>query len=79
MVFITLSNKTTQPWLQLLNSCFSGTVFVTFLRTVVKTAVSEVHKLLGTGGVPALTLLFWRWLHDGLFGLYGTERLDESE
>ena len=62
-----------------LNSCFSDTVFVTLLRTAVETAVSEVHKLLGTGGVPALTLLFWRWLHDGLFGLYGTERLDESE
>ena len=33
------------------------------LRTAVETAISEVHKLLGTGGVPtSLTLLFWRWL-----------------
>ena len=50
---------------------------MTLLRTAVETAVSEVHKLLGTGGVPtSLTLLFWRWLH-GLFGLYVSERLDE--
>ena len=36
---------------------------VTLIRTAVKTAISEVHKLLGTGGVPtSLTLLFWRWL-----------------
>ena len=29
-----------------LNSCFSGTVFVTLLRAAVETAVSAVHKLL---------------------------------
>ena len=39
------------------------TVFVTLLRTTVEKPFSEVHKLLGTGGVPtSLTLLFWRWL-----------------
>ena len=46
-----------------LNSCFSDIVFVTLLCTAVKTAISEVHKLPGTGGVPiSLTSLFWRWL-----------------
>ena len=46
-----------------LNSSFSGTVCVTSLHTAVETAISEVHKLLGTGRVPtSLTLLFWRWL-----------------
>ena len=45
------------------NSRFSDAVFVTLLRTAVETAISEVHKLLHTGGVPtSLTLLFWRWL-----------------
>ena len=45
----------------LLNSCFSDTVFVTLLRTAVKTTISEVDKLLRTGGVPtSLTLLFSR-------------------
>ena len=40
-----------------LNSHFSDTVFVTLLRTAAETAVSGVHKLLGTGGVPtSLTL-----------------------
>ena len=50
------------PLLQLfLNSCFSD--IVTLLHTAVETAISEVHKLLGTVGVPtSLTLLFWRWL-----------------
>ena len=44
-----------------LNSCFSDSVSVTLLRTAVETAISEVHKLLHTGGVPnSLTLLFWR-------------------
>ena len=43
------------------NSCFSDTVFVTLLRTAIETAISEVHKLLRTGGVPtSLTLLSWR-------------------
>ena len=35
------------------------TVFVTLLPTAVEKPFSEVHKLLGTGGVPtSLTLLF---------------------
>ena len=42
-----------------LNSCFSDTVFVTWLDAAVETAISGVHKLLRTGGVP---ILFWRWL-----------------
>ena len=37
-----------------LDSCFSDTVFVTLLRTAVEPAISEVHKLLGTGGGPHL-------------------------
>ena len=46
-----------------LGNCFSDIVFVTVFRTAVETAIRGVHKLLGTGGVPAsLTLLFWRWL-----------------
>ena len=47
-----------------LNSCFSSsTVFVALLRTAAETAISEVHKLFCTGGVPtSLALLFWRWL-----------------
>ena len=50
------------PLLQLfLNTCFSDVV--TLLRTAVETAVSEIRKLLGTGGVPtSLALFFWRWL-----------------
>ena len=61
-----------------LNSCFSDAVFVTLFPTAVETATREVHKLFGTGGVPtSLTLLFWRWLHGGLFGLYWSERWDE--
>ena len=49
--------------LMILSSSFSDTVFVTSLRTAVETAISGVHELLGTGGVPtSLTLLFWRWL-----------------
>ena len=44
-----------------LSSCFLDTVFVTLLRTVLQTAISGVHKLLGSGRVPtSLTLLFWR-------------------
>ena len=59
-----------------LNSCISDSVFVTLFRTAVERAISGVHKLLGTGGVPAsLTLLFWRWL--SLFGLYWSERRDK--
>ena len=46
--------KEYSPWLQLFfNSYFADIVFVTLLRTAVETAISEVHKLLGTGGVPA--------------------------
>ena len=47
-----------------LNSCFSApTVFVALLRTAAETAISEVHRLFCTGGVPtSLTLLIWRWL-----------------
>ena len=38
-------------------------LFVTLFGTAFETAISEVHKLLGTGGGPtSLTLLFWRWL-----------------
>ena len=47
----------------LLHSYFSDTVFVTLLRTAAETAISEVHKLPRSGGVPtSLTLLVWRWL-----------------
>ena len=46
--------------------CFStvlNAVFVTLLCTAVETAVSEVHRLLRTGGVPtSLTLLLLLWL-----------------
>ena len=46
-----------------LNSCSTDIVFVTLLCSAVETAISKVHKPLGTGGVPtSLTLLFWRWL-----------------
>ena len=39
------------------------TAFVALLRTAVGTAISEVHKVLRTGGVPtSSTLLFWQWL-----------------
>ena len=34
------------------SSCFSDTVFVTLFRKAVETAISGVHKLLRTGGVP---------------------------
>ena len=50
------------PLLQLFfNSCFADIVFVTLFRRAVETAVTEVRKLLHTGGVPtSLTLLLWR-------------------
>ena len=57
--------KLDNPLLQLfLNICSTDIVFVTLLRAALQTAVSEVHKLLRTGGVStSLTyLLFWRWL-----------------
>ena len=44
-----------------LSSCFSDTVFTTLFRTAVETAISGIHKLLGTGAV-SMSLLFWRWL-----------------
>ena len=54
-------------WILVLLSCSSTvaswTLFLTLFHTAVKTVISEVYKLLGTGGVPtSLTLLFWRWL-----------------
>ena len=60
-----------------LNSRFSDTVFVTLRRTAVETAVSEVHKLFCTGGVPRLLNTVVLAMADGLFGLYGSERADE--
>ena len=46
-----------------LNSCSTDIVFVTLFRKAAATAISGVHKLLGTGEVPtSLTLLLWRWL-----------------
>ena len=46
-----------------LKSCFLDTVFVTLFCTACEMAVSGVHKLLHTGGVPtSLILLFWWWL-----------------
>ena len=60
------------PLLQLfLNSCVSD--IVTLLRTAVETAVSEVHKLLRTGGVDKDPRLLVLALADGLFGLDGSE------
>ena len=57
-----------------LNSCFSDTVFVTLFCTAVETAVSEVHKLFRTGGVPTSLTSIVLVVADGLFGLYGSER-----
>ena len=46
-----------------LSSCFLDSVFVSLFRTAAETAISEVHKLFRTGGIPtSFTLLFWRWL-----------------
>ena len=46
-----------------LNSYFSDTVSETLFHTAVETAISRVHELLRTGGVPTfLALLFWWWL-----------------
>ena len=50
-------------------SCCTNTVFVTLLRTAVERAVSEVHKLLGAGGVPASSVVVA--VADGLFRLCG--------
>ena len=61
-----------------LNNCFSDTVFVTLFRAAVETVISEVHKLLGTGGVPVLTLnTVVLSVADRLFGRYGSESRDE--
>ena len=52
-------------------------VFVMFC-TAAETAISRVHKLLHTGGVPtSLTLLFWWWPVES-FGLSGLEHRDEQ-
>ena len=51
---------------------------MTLFRTAAETAVSGVHKLLGTGEVPtSLTLLSWRLLQGGLFGFCGSELCDK--
>ena len=39
-------------------------------RTAVKTAISGVHKLFRTGGVPTSLTLFVLTVVDGHFGLY---------
>ena len=41
-----------------LNSCFFDIVFVILLLRAVETAVNEVHRLLGTGGIPTSLTLF---------------------
>ena len=51
----------------------SDTVFWALFRTAVERASCGVHKLLGTGGVPAsLASLFWRrsTVSPGFFGRY---------
>ena len=51
---------------------------MTLLCTAVETAISEVHKLLSTGGVPnSLPSVVVLAVADGLFGLCGSERADE--
>ena len=61
-----------------LNSRFPDTVLVTLFHTAVERAISKVHKLLRTGGVPtSLMLLFQQWWNDGLFSLCRLECLDE--
>ena len=53
------SDLDSQLLLQLfLNSCFSDIVFVILLRRAVETAVSEAHRLLGSGGIPTSLRLF---------------------
>ena len=51
--------------LQISTAGLSYSAFVALFHTaVVKRAISGVHKMLGTGGVPAslTTALFWQWL-----------------
>ena len=50
---------------------------MTCLHTVVETVISEVRKLFRIGGVPASLTLFFLAVADGLFGLCGSECLDE--
>ena len=58
-----LGMRSTLNSLFLLNSYFWDIVFATMFCAAAETAISGVHKLLGTGGVPTyLTLLFWWWL-----------------
>ena len=53
-----------------LNCCISDTVFVTLLRTALETAISEVHRLLRTGGVRLHLLnIVVLAVAIGLFGL----------
>ena len=61
------------------NSCFSDnhSVFATLLRTAAETAISEVHKLFCTGGVPRLLNTVVLAMTDGLFRLCGLECFDE--
>ena len=54
-----------------LSSCFSDTVFVTLLHTAVETAISEVHKLLRTGGVSTSLTFIVLAVADGLFRFTG--------
>ena len=57
-----------------LNSCFSGTVFVTLLRAAVETAVRAVHKLLNSHWrSPHLFNIVILTLAGGQFGLDGSE------
>ena len=51
--------------------------FVTLLRTAVQTAIREIHRLLRIGEVPHLLNVVVLARADGLFGLCGSERLDE--
>ena len=51
-------------------SCSTDTVFVTLLCTAVERAVSEVHKLLGAGGIPTSSVVVVA-VADGLFRLCG--------
>ena len=72
-------------WTVLLPSCsstlaFLDTVFVTLFSAAVEIAVSGVHKLLGSDGVPtSLTLLFWWWLTVSLIFTGRSERTRNNE